>query len=302
MSARMVRKLIYLAGATSFLGNKILQKLLENDEKVRCLSRSMQARRKLEEIQQKYPKNIEITGGNLLSSDSLIYGLKDINKAVYVVRLEYRRCVKNFIEAAIKCNVKRIVFISSTTVLLPTELKVKKEKLLSEESIKNSGLDYTILRPSMIYGGDGDNNFSKMLNFIKKKRFFVVFGSGENMIQPVYVEDIAASVLAVLKSSKTIKKTYELAGKYPLKYNEMLRIVRKKCRFPFRIIRLPIEVSKFAVGIYKQIMKKSDLDTDQIDRMKIDKVYPYSNAANDFGYAPLSFEEGIEKEISELGF
>ncbi len=294
--------MIYLAGATSFLGSKILEKLIADNKKVRCLSRSIQARHKLEKIQQKYPGNIEITGGDLLSADSLVYGLKNVDKAIYVVRLEYHRYVKNFIEAAIKCGLRRVVFISSTTVLLPTELKVKEEKLLSEKNIKNSGLDYTILRPSMIYGGDGDNNFSKMLSFIKRKRFFVVFGSGENMIQPVYVGDIASAALAVLENENTVKKIYELAGKYPLKYNEMLKIVREKLRFPFRTIRLPLEMSKFAVSIYKQIVKKADLDTDQIDRMKIDKVYPYSNAANDFGYSPLSFEEGIEKEILELGF
>ena len=295
-------KLIYLAGATSFLGQRILHKLIENDKKVRCLARSMEARQRLEEIKQKYPENIEIASGNLLSSDSLIYSLKGTDKAIYVVRLEYHEYVKNFIEAARRCNVKRVVFISSTTVLIPSEVKIKNEKIKSEEYIRNSGLDYTILRPSMIYGADGDNNFSKMLRFIKRKRFFVVFGSGENMIQPVYVEDVAKSVADVLENNLTVRKTYELAGRYPLKYSEMLRIVREKSGLPFRIIRLPVEASKFAVSVYKQIMKKSDLDADQIDRMKIDKVYPYTEAVNDFGYSPVSFEEGIEKEISELGF
>ncbi len=294
--------MIYLAGATSFLGKRILIRLAGNGEKVRCLARSMEARRRLEEIKLKFPDCIEIVGGNLLSPDSLVYGLKDIEKAIYVVRLEYHGYVKNFIEALRKCNVKRTVFISSTTVLIPTDIKVKKDKIKSEEYIRNSGLDYTVLRPSMIYGADGDNNFSKMLKFIRKKRFFVVFGSGENMIQPVYVEDVAKAVTGVLENSKTIKKIYELAGKYPLKYNEMLKIVRMKSNLPFKIIKLPIGISKFAVSIYKQIMKKSDLDTDQIERMKIDKVYPYNEAANDFGYSPVSFEEGIEKEISELEF
>jgi uncharacterized protein YbjT (DUF2867 family) len=294
--------LIYLAGATSFLGQRILQRLIEKGEKVRCLARSMEARRKLESLEQNYPENIEIVSGNLLSSDSLLYGLKGIEKAVYVVRLEYSGYLKNFIEALEKCDVKRALFISSTTVLLPNDTKVKRDKIKSEEYIKNSGLDYTILRPSMIYGAEGDNNFSKMLKFIKRKRFFVIFGSGGNMIQPVYVEDVAKSAASALESNRTIKKIYELAGKYPLKYNEMLKIVRNKSGLSFRVIKLPIEASKFAVNVYKQIMKKSDLDADQIERMKIDKVYPYSDAENDFGYCPLSFEEGIEKEISELKF
>lgn len=293
--------MIYVAGGTSFLGKRVVEKLLEDEKDIKCLFRSEAAKNKLLSLKEKYREKLNLASGNLYSADSLIYGLKGSDSAIYMIRLEYVEFVKNFIDAARKCGLKRAVFISSTTALLPTENKIKKLKLEAEDLIKRSGMVYTILRPTMIYGGEDDNNFYKMLNFIKKRGFFVIFGSGKNLIQPVYVDDVASAVSSVLGNPLTFKKTYEICGKNAIEYNEMLKIVRKKLKRNFRIIKLPIGTSKFAVNIYKKIVKKSDFNSDQIERMKIDKAYSYNEAQKDFRFSPIPFEEGIEKEISEAG-
>ena len=82
----------------------------------------------------------------------------------------------------------------------------------------------------------------------------------------------------------------------------MLQTVRNLLGLNFRIIKLPINASKFAVNIYKKIVSKSDFNSDQIERMKIDKNYSYEDAARDFGFSPMTFNEGIKKEIMESGF
>ena len=294
--------MIYIAGGTSFLGKKVVKKLMAEGIKVRCLFRSEAAKLKLIDLQVDFKDQLDLTGGNLYSSDSLVCGLKGIESAIYMARLEYIDFVKNFLEAAIKCGLKRAVFISSTTAMLPTENKFKTLKLEAEELIKKSGLNYTILRPTMIYGGKEDNNFFKMLSFIKKKGFFVIFGSGKNLIQPVHVDDVACAIFKVLNNSVTYNKTYLICGKEALQYNDMLQTVRDMYGRDFRITKLPIGASKFAVNIYKKIVKKSDFNSDQIERMKIDKAYSYEEASNDFGFAPMSFKDGIKKEIVEAGF
>ena len=65
----------------------------------------------------------------------------------------------------------------------------------------------------MIYGSEDDRNYSKMLDFIKKHGFFVMFGNGENLIQPVFIEDVASAVAAVIENNRTFKKIYTLCGK-----------------------------------------------------------------------------------------
>jgi len=294
--------MIYIAGGTSFLGKRVVKKFLAEGMHLRCLFRSEAAKIKLSELQKDFKDSLELIGSNLDNADSLAYSLKGINTAIYMVRLEYTDFVKNFLEAALKCGLKRVIFISSTTTMLPTENKFKTMKLASEELIKKSGINYTILRPAMIYGGKEDNNFFKMLSFIRKKGFFVIFGSGKNLIQPIHVDDVAKAIFKVIDNPVTYNKTYVICGRDAIQYNEMLLIVRKILGLNFRIIKLPIGASKFAVNIYKKIVKKSDFNSDQIERMKIDKAYSYEEAGKDFGFSPMSFMEGIKKEIIDSGF
>ncbi|MHB1347262.1 MAG: SDR family oxidoreductase [Candidatus Humimicrobiaceae bacterium] len=294
--------MIYVAGGTSFLGKKVVEILLAEGKQLRCLYRTETARLKLMALRGDIEGRLNLAEGNMSSPDSLYYGLNGIDIAVYMIRLEYTQFVKNFLDAALKCGLKRVVFISSTTTMLPTENKFKAMKLESEELIKKSGINYTILRPTMIYGGKEDNNFFKMLNFIKKKGFFVIFGNGKNLIQPVHVDDVAKAVTDVLDDPATFNKTYVICGRNAIQYNEMLQTVRNLLGKNFRIIKLPINASKFAVNIYKKIVKKSDFNSDQIERMRIDKAYSYEDASRDFGFDPMSFREGIKKEIIDGGF
>lgn len=294
--------MILLIGATGFLGPVVLEKLLEKDYKVKCLVRSDSNRNKLEEVSKRLKKEKDVTFniGTLQSEDSIFTNLKEIDSAIYLVDLENTYLVRNFLRASKRANLKRAIFISSTTVLLPMESKIKEKKLNSENLIKDSELNWTILRPTMIYGTSDDENFSKMINFIKKRGFFVVFGNGQNLIQPIYVEDVADAILSVLENSKTYKKTYEICGKEPIKYIDMLKVVKTRMGRPFRIIHFPITFSKFLISIYNKFTRTPVLTPDQIERMKVDKVYSYDKAFRDFAFLPKSFEYGIEKLIQKI--
>ncbi len=292
--------MILLIGATGFLGKPVLEKLLKKSFKVSCLIRTSSSTLELEDTAKKTGGEVDFSTGTLQSPDSIITPLKKAEIAIYMVDLEHANLLENFIKASERAGLKRAVFISSTTVLIPLESKVKTKKIISENLIKNSGLDYTILRPSMIYGSKDDNNFSSMIDFIKKRRFFITFGSGNNLIQPIYIEDVASAIVSTLNNKKTFKQIYNISGKNPLKYNDMLEIVRHKLKKQFKSIKVPSGLGKFLISIYAGISRNPALTPDQIDRTGIDKVYSYRKASNDFNFSPTSFEEGIEKLIKEL--
>ena len=297
------QEMILLIGATGLLGPHVVEKLLQNNYSVTCLVRkSSNASRisKLEEIAEKAGKKISLATGNLEDTDSIIPLVEKADIAVYMVDLERTELLENFLYASRCAGLKRAVFISSTTVLVPLKSTVKERKLKSEELIKNSGLCYTILRPSMIYGSVDDNNFSRMIKFIKKRSFFVTFGRGNNLIQPIYIKDVAEAILSVLNNNKTYNKIYNIAGKEPIEYNRMLEIVRSKLKKRFAVIRVPVRPARFLISIYATIFKNPSLTPDQIERMSVDKAYSYKEATRDFNFSPLSFEEGIEKLIKEL--
>ncbi len=288
--------MIVLIGATNFLGPAVLQKLLDSGHKVKCFVRAGSDTQKLKEIKGEK----EISPGNLNSLDSIYSSIKEAEAVIYLPDLKNTYYVKNLIGAANRAKLNRVIFIGSTTVLVPQENEEKKAKLKSEKMIEKSKLDYTILRPTMIYGSPKDTNFSKMLKFIKENNYFYTFGSGENLIQPVYIEDIAQAIINILKNEKTYRKTYEIPGKEPLTYNKMLDIVKDKTKINFKVRKMPIGPSKFFVNIYSKLSKKPKLDTGQIDRLQYDKAYPYDDARRDFEYSPINFEEGILKLIKKL--
>jgi nucleoside-diphosphate-sugar epimerase len=296
--------MILVIGATSFIGPAVVEKLLGNNYNVKCLVRTDSNIEKLTRItddnNKLKNKKIEFVTGNLQSSDSIFNSLKEIDSAVYLVDIINTNFIKNFLTAISKTKIKRAVFLSSTTVLVPLKNKAKDLKLESEDIIKKSNLDYTILRPTMIYGSRQDRNYSKMINFIKKRGFFIIFGSGNNLIQPIYIGDVAEAVSLVIKNPKTFKKSYEICGKEPIKYKDMLEIAKDKLKKPFKIVKLPLKLSKVCVNIYNKIFPQSELKPDMIERMEIDKAYSYEEASKDFGFSPISFKQGIDKLIKEL--
>ncbi|PIU29136.1 MAG: hypothetical protein COT09_02380 [Candidatus Hydromicrobium americanum] len=291
--------MVLLIGATGFLGPPVLKKLLGNNYDVDCLVRADSDRSRLLNAARSAGKKIKFNTGTLQSGDSIISIIKNVDSIIYMVDLKHTHLLETFLNTVKHTGLKRVVFISSTTVLIPLESMVKKQKIDSESLIKNSGLDYTILRPSMIYGSKNDINFSKMIRFIKRKGFFITFGSGNNLIQPIYIEDVANSIVSVLNNKKTYRKTYNIAGKDSLKYNEMLDIVRNKLKKKFKVIKIPIKLGILLISIYSKISKSPSLTPDQIERMEIDKAYSYQKAREDFNFSPTSFEDGIEKLIKE---
>ena len=204
--------MVLLIGATGFLGPVVLKKLLEKNYRVSCLVRKSGSGTNLSEIARPAGKDIEFITGTLESINSITAVLKRASSVIYMIDLKHTHLLETFLKTAIRTGPKRVIFISSTTVLIPLDSTVKDQKINSENLIKKSGLDYTILRPSMIYGSKNDTNFSKMIKFIKKKGFFITFGSGDNLIQPIYIEDVAKSVSSIIynkahqDSGGTIKK------------------------------------------------------------------------------------------------
>ncbi|HEX7561085.1 MAG TPA: NAD(P)-dependent oxidoreductase, partial [Candidatus Humimicrobiaceae bacterium] len=203
-----------IIGATSFIGPFVLEKILPvfsgQEDIVTCLVRTGTDEEKLLKLKGlalSYNRKINFTTGNLLSSDSIYNCIKGTNCLIYLVDLRNTTFIKNLLSAISRTGIKRAVFVSSTSVLVPFEYEMKKAKLKSEKLIEDFGrradFDYTILRPTMVYGCTDDRNYSKMLNFIKKRGFFVIFGNGENLIQPVFIEDVAGAVAAVISYNST---------------------------------------------------------------------------------------------------
>ena len=126
--------------------------------------------------------------------------------------------------AARAAGIDRAVFVSTTAVTTRLPARSRSVRLMAEEQIRESGLKWTILRPTMIYGAPGDRNLSRLLTLLPRVPVLPVPGGGRHLQQPVHVADVAGAVLSAVERPESAGTTYDVAGPEPLSFAELLRI------------------------------------------------------------------------------
>ena len=173
-------------------------------------------------------------------------------------------------------------------------------RLTNEALLPGSGLRWTVVRPSMIYGSELDHNMHKLLRFLDRSPVFPLFGSGENLWQPVYYEDLARGLYAALTRPGTEGETYDLPGKRSLRYVDLVRTAAGALGKKVRIIRVPAEPVRRGLLVSEKLKVPLPIKSEQVLRLREDKAYPYEKAREELGYHPRSFEEGIALEARRL--
>ena len=171
-----------------------------------------------------------------------------------------------------------------------------------EDGLLNKYPNLTILRPTLIYGSRADRNFWKLIDFINSYKFFPVFGSGKNLMQPVNAQDLGNAYFNVLKNrSTTFGNQYNLSGKDQETYISILKEISSALGKKVFFIHLPIWIC--LVGAYLMNMllgKRFPISVEQVQRMTEDKIFSFEDANKDFGYSPMNFRDGLHREVDEF--
>ena len=193
----------------------------------------------------------------------------------------------------------RLVVVGSTSAHSAYPFRAA-PKLRMEELVRASGLAYTIARPSMIYGSELDKNVHRLLRFLDRSPVFPMFGSGENLWQPVYYKDCARGVYEALVRPAAVGQSYDLPGAEPLTYLEMVRTAAGALGRKPRILRVPLEPARRVLAAAEALRLPLPVRSEQVLRLREDKAYPYDKAKRELGYAPRTFEEGVALETARL--
>ncbi len=273
------------------LGGELLRLLLAEGHETRCLIRadSPNASRLAGE-------RAEILRGDAAREEDLYRALRDTDVLLHVAGIEYAPPV---VRAASRAGVERILIVGSTSAHSAYAFR-SGPKVRMEELVRGSGLAWTILRPSMIYGSERDRNVHRLLRFLDRSPVFPVFGPGTNLWQPVYYEDCARGVFEALQRPASVHRSYDLPGAEPLTYLDLVKIAAAALGRSPSIVRLPIEPIRWALAAAERLRLPLPVDSGQVTRLREDKAYPYEQARHDLDYAPRPFREGIVLEVARL--
>ncbi len=283
---------VLVTGGTGFTGSRLIPLLLQNGFQVRALTRPTSDRSPLSALR------VEWATGDLANAESFTAALRGVDTLVNIASLGFGH-VETILRSAKEAGVKRGIFISTTAIFTQLNAGSKSIRLAAEEAIQASGLNYTILRPTMIYGSPRDRNMWRLIRLLRITPIMPIFGDGESLQQPIFVDDVAQAVLLALKNDITIGKSYNIAGKDPLTYNQVIDTVAAALGKRIWKLHLPYLPIVRALQFTEQMKIRLPIKAEQVLRLNENKMFSYEEAQKDFGFTPRGFGEGIQLEIGK---
>ena len=290
--------MILVTGATSQLGEILVQKLSKSNQEVICFVR------KTSNTQNLKLENVKLVYGDYKNMDSIRNSLKDVEYLIHIGGIWYEHDFLEILEKNDKF--KKAVFVGSTSVFQkinskdPHEQELVRKMKMAENEINESKLDTVIIRPTMLYGRDKDKNVLILINFMNKFHFFPIIGSGSGKKQPVYVGDVADAIISVLFNEKIKKEEYNIPGEEPILYKEMINEIKKNLNKPVFVFHIPLVMAKLGFKIFKKIKKDTTVNEEMVNRVNEDFVFDFEKAKNDFNFKPLPFKQGVKRQIEYL--
>ncbi len=281
---------VLVTGATGFTGSRLVPLLLKSGFQVRVFVRPTSDRSPLSAL------TVEWATGDFANPETFTAAMHGVDALVNIASLGFGHA-ESILKSMKEAGVRRGIFISTTAIFTQLNAVSKSIRLAAEEAIQTSGLDYTILRPTMIYGSKRDRNMWRLIRLLRITPIMPIFGDGESLQQPIFVDDVAQAVLLALKNDMTIGKSYNIAGKAPLSYNQVIDTVASALGKRVWKLHMPYMTIVRALQFTERMKLRLPIKAEQVLRLNENKAFSYEEAQKDFDFNSRSFEEGIRMEI-----
>lgn len=300
---------IFLTGSTGFVGKQILRDLLENKYQVRCLARKG-SEQKISHYKDPVlvKTGIDIVHGDTTDAASLdgkLAGCDAVINLVGIIR-EFRgrgitfeklhyEGTANLVKAAWSQKVRRFIQMSALGARPDGKTQYQQTKFRAEECIRTSGLDYTIFRPSIIFGPE-DKFVNLFANMLKTQQFVPVVGNGRYQMQPVAVENVSMGFIKSIEQKDAIGKTFEVGGPERIEFNQIIDSIGEVICAPPHKIHIPVFIMSTMSGMLDWL-PFFPITKDQITMLLEGNVCDEKPFFKHFDIKPISFKEGISKYL-----
>ncbi|MGF1644058.1 MAG: NAD-dependent epimerase/dehydratase family protein, partial [Thiotrichales bacterium] len=277
---------ILVTGATSLIGHYLLPRLAQGDDRViTAVSRQTQP-----------------STGNVRWISSDISAAKDsalLDEQDALLHLAPLWTLPAWLERSTAPGIRRVIAFSSTSRFTKTASRSSYERGVAEalasaegtvaEWAVCHGVDWTIFRPTLVYGGGRDKNIAAIARFIQRFYFFPVVGAATGLRMPVHADDLAAACLLALKNPRTFGHAYDLTGGETLSYRAMVERVFNGLEMKPRVLAVPSGILRAAIQVATLLPGARDWTPEMAERMALDLVFDCAPARKDFDYAPRPF-------------
>ena len=290
--------LVLVTGATGFLGRRVVGELIARHHQVRCLIRSPGAERLLEGW------DVDVHYGNVLNPDAINLAMYEVQSVVHLVGIIRSRRgltfdqvnrvgTANVAEAAREGGAREMIHVSALGATPNREYPYLSSKYQGELRVINSGIGYTILRPSVIFG-PGDEFLTALAGLVRTGPLVPVIGSGRNRMQPVAVDDVARCIADSVGNSLVKGKTLNLGGPHRLSYDDLLDEVSLAMGRRIRRVHIPTPLAWPAIALMDGLLPRAPMTTGQLRMLGIRNVAEGRDIEETFGFTPKPLRGNID--------
>ena len=257
--------LAIVTGAFSYTGRYVTRRLLDQDVRVRTLTRSPDA-------EDPFGGQVEVAPLDFSDPDGLSRSMQGagVFYNTYWIRYAHGRVTfdlaventRTLFEAAKRVGVGRIVHFSVTNPSTELDLPYFRGKAQVEDMLVSLGVPYAIIRPTLVFGV-GDLLLNNMAWALRRFPVFPVYGNGDYPVQPVYVEDVAAQ--AVEAGSQRENSVADAAGPDTFSFEELLRLLASSMGVRRWFLHTPPRVGLALTGLVGLLMRDMVLTHDEVE-------------------------------------
>lgn len=289
---------VFLTGATGFVGSHVLPALLSAGHSVTALVRSDARATALLARVAASPGKLETRIGAVNDRASLDAAMAGCDAVVHLVALprdwndgaDLERVnavgTATIVAAAEAAGITRFIHLGALGVQERPELHYASSKARGEGFVRASSLDWTILKPSLIWG-ERDGFFNIVAALVKIPAPAVpVPGNGKSRFQPVWVGDVARAVVQVLGDPTSVRRSYELGGPRYWTYTEITQEVARALGKRRIVIPMPVPLISLVAGVSEAIRLPFPVATDQLRQLALDNIGATDAVERELGFVP----------------
>ena len=275
----MKQKIATIFGASGFIGRHLIRRLTKKDFRIIAATRSPYLHGYLKPLGN--PGQIDLEKVNISDEENLRTLVKNSDVVINLIGILHETKKQKFedIHAKFpdllsklcnKLNIEKLVHVSALGINETVGSQYMQSKLKGEKNILNNFNHSVILRPSIIFGPEDKffNQFASLAEFFPA---LPLIGRGLTYFQPIYVGDVAKSIMAVLEKEKINNNIYELGGPQTFTFKELMEILLKQIKKKRFLVPIPFSFAKFQAKIL-QLLPKPLLTTDQVEMLKYDNI------------------------------
>jgi uncharacterized protein YbjT (DUF2867 family) len=290
---------ILVTGASGFVGAHTVPALIGSGHRVVALVRSPAAGQTvLARLPEADRSSVDLRNGDVTRPATLGPALAGVDAVVHLVALardlnggrDLRRVntdgTRAVVGAMTRAGVRRLIHMGALGVVDDPRLHYASSKAAAEALVSVSGLDWTILKPSLQFG-PGDGFFNIIAGLVRLSPGVVpVPGDGKSRFQPIHVGDVATVVVRSLADPGTVGQALELGGPRYWTYREITREVLNALGAHRAILPLPILLIRLVAGAAELVHLPFPVATDQLRQLRLDNVGPLDLIGPGFGFEP----------------